>query len=330
MASPSPADGSVARAPVLVIGSANVDVSVRTATLPRAGETVPGDSCVLSVGGKGANQAAAAALLGAPTEFIARIGTDVFAPMVGAALGERGVSTTGVVALDGESTGIAAIYVEHSGQNCIVVVPGANGRLSAADVDRIAPLVASAAIVVLQCEVPWSANLRAVELARAAGVPVLLNPAPSRGLERASLPAGVHYLVPNETEAAAISGMPVRDAREAAACATSLRDDGIGCVIITLGASGCVVADAGGVYAHPAPRVSVVDTTGAGDAFVGCLAAGLAAGCARDVAVRRALLYGSLATTRRGALVSYASGAEFEQVWAASQRAEAPVGGDAQ
>jgi len=298
---------------VLVIGSANVDISVHTAALPGPGETVAGDSCVIGAGGKGANQAAASALCGAPTDFVGRVGADDFAALVLRELARCGVDHERTLALPGHGTGLAAIYVEASGQNCIVVVPGANAAFTPQDIDALEPAIRSAAILVLQCELPLPTVWRAVALAGDCGTPVIFNPAPSHGLDLQALPRGITYFVPNETEAAALTGMAVGDPAQAGRCAQKLRATGIDCVIITRGAAGCVLADGDGLRVYPAPAVAVVDTTGAGDAFIGCLAASLARGLPRDAATQRALAYASLATTRRGAMSSYPGLEAFER-----------------
>ncbi|MBS0394841.1 MAG: ribokinase [Proteobacteria bacterium] len=307
--------GADAIRPVLVVGSANVDVSVTTPSLPRPGETAIGDSSVISVGGKGANQAVAAAACGAPTQFAGAVGDDAFGRMVREALGARGIDTGALAVHPGAATGLAAIYVDHAGQNCIVVVPGANGRLAPAALEALRPRIAAAAVVVLQCEVPLETVYRTAELAAAAGTPVILNPAPAPGLDLARLGRTVTCLVPNETEAAQLAGRPASTAAEAEACAHALRARGPECVIVTRGAQGCLVADAAGTRHYAAPSVHAVDTTGAGDAFVGCLAAALAAGRPLDEAVRRAVLYAALSTTRRGAQVSYPGRAEYDAAW---------------
>jgi len=309
---------------VLVVGSANVDVAVSTATLPRPGETVAGDAAVVSVGGKGANQAAAAAACGARTEFVGRLGNDAFGRMVRADLAARGVILDQLVAVDGAATGLAAIYVDHAGQNCIVVVPGANALLAPADVSGLEPLIAASAVVVLQCETPLATVQRMIELAAACATPVILNPAPSRGLDLRALPRGVSFLVPNESEAAELTGLPVRSLHDAALCAAELRRAGFPGVVITMGALGCVVADEAGSRHIPAYPVKAIDTTGAGDAFIGCFAAALAAGHACDEALRRGALYASLSTTRRGAQLSYPDRQEFEQAWLAQPTAASP------
>jgi ribokinase len=304
-----------AKRSVLVIGSANVDVSVSTPVLPRPGETVFGDGSVISVGGKGGNQAVAAAACGAPTRFVARVGADAFGQMVRDELRASEVDVDEIKALPGVGTGLAAIYVERSGQNCIVVVPGANAELTPADLEAVQPLIRDAAVVVLQCETPLATVYRAIELAAAAGTPVILNPAPYCALELERIARGVTYLVPNETEASQLGGAPVENPGQAEHCAGTLRAQGFECVIITLGAQGCLVADAQPARHFPAHSVTASDTTGAGDAFVGCLAASLATGRPRDEAVRRAIVYSGLSTTKRGAQVSYPRGEDFERVW---------------
>ena len=299
---------------VLVIGSANIDVSVTTDILPRPGETVQGTGSLISVGGKGANQAAAAAAI-APTAFAGCVGNDAFGRMVREELLSRGLDLTALRSVAGVPTGLATIAVDAAAQNCIVVVPGANGSLLPEDIDALRPQIEAAAVLVLQCESPLPSVRRAIELAQVTGTPVILNPAPCHGLKLKDLPRGISYLVPNESEAAELTGLPVGSVAEAMLAAAALRDAGLLCAIITLGAQGCVVADTDGVRHLAAHAVAAIDTTGAGDAFVGCLAASLAAGFARDVAVRRALVHASLSTTRRGAMVSYPSGQECAAAW---------------
>lgn len=299
-------------ATVLVIGSANIDVAVTAPRLPRPGETVSGDRAIVSLGGKGANQAIAAALAGADVQLAARIGGDEFGRMVREAVLARGVGADELATVAGASTGLAAIYVDASGQNCIVVVPGANALLTPTVIQQLAPRIESAAIVVLQCEIPLESVVVAIRIAAAAGVPVVLNPAPVGGLVRESLPAGISYLVPNETEATALTGLPITGVDEAQRCAQRLHAGGVECAIVTLGAQGCVAADRTGVRHFAARRVHAIDTTGAGDAFVGCLAAALVQGHVRDAAIERALVFAALSTTRSGAQVSYPDRASFE------------------
>ena len=305
---------------VLVIGSANVDVAVMTASLPRPGETVIGHGSLISPGGKGSNQAVAAAACGAATRFVGRTGADAFGDIIRKALVAGGVDIEALRALADVPSGLATIGVEDSGRNAIIVVPGANGHLKPRDLDDIAPLIATAAVVVLQCEIPLDTVYRAIELAGASATPVILNPAPYCELDIARIAAGVTYFVPNKTEASRFWGQPVESPQQAADCASWLCAQGIRCVIVTLGEQGCVVADQGAVRHHPAHRVAAVDTTGAGDAFVGCLAASLAAGHAREQSIRRALLYAALSVTARGAQISYPRGEVFERAWREAER----------
>jgi ribokinase len=290
---------------VLVVGSANIDVSVTARALPRRGETVIGTSSAISVGGKGANQAAAAAACGASTQLIARVGTDEFGRMVRDELRARSIGILETKALPDSGTGMAAIYVEDSGDNCIVVVPGANARLGPADIDAGLALIRDAAVVVVQCEIPVETVYRTIELSAEYDIPVILNPAPFHALDLARIARCVTYLVPNETEASQLCGKPVETVNEAKDCASWLHELGIACVIVTLGAQGCVVADNESVRHMAAYRVKAVDTTGAGDAFIGCLAESLAAGRALDESIRRAVIYSALYTTARGALASF-------------------------
>jgi len=303
---------------VLVVGSANVDVSVRTAVLPRPGETVIGHGSLISLGGKGANQAVAAVACGAATRIVGRVGADAFGRMIRDGLTERHVNIDELRSVADGATGLATISVEDSSKNCIIVVPGANSRLTPSDLDAVAPLIQSAAVVVLQCEIPMETTYHAIEIAARSRGLVILNPAPYRGLDLARIAGAVSYLVPNETEAAQIVGRPVVTVEDAKDCAASLQSEGIECVIVTLGAQGAVVADDQPARHYPGHRVDAIDTTGAGDAFVGCLAASLAVGRSRDESMRRALLYSALSTTQRGAQVSYPRAEVFERAWHAA------------
>jgi len=298
---------------VLVIGSANVDVSVSTASLPRPGETVIGKDSFISLGGKGANQAAASAACGVGTYFVGRVGDDAFGRMVTEGLRGRGVIVEELKALGGVATGVATIGVDDSGRNCIIVVPGANARLTPADVEALEPQIRNSSALVLQCEIPMDTVYRAIDLGAECGKPVILNPAPYCGLDLGRIARAVTYLVPNETEASQIGGRPVDTVDQARECGAWLHAQGIECVIITLGEKGCVAVDDRSARHFAGHRVAAIDTTGAGDAFVGCLAAALAAGRPRDEAIARAVLYSALSTTRRGAQASYPQLEEFER-----------------
>lgn len=292
-----PAD---AGAPVVVLGSVNLDTVLRCARLPLPGETVQGHALDRHPGGKGANQAVAARRLGAAVQFIGCIGDDEAGRISLAALADEGVGTAGVRRVDGP-TGIALVLVEDAGQNCIALHPGANALLDCAQVESQAATIRAARALVCQLETPQEATWQAVAIARAAGVRVLLNPAPAQALEPARL-AEVDVLVPNESEAlglARLAGHAPANAREAA---MQLRAAGVGTVVVTLGEQGVLVADAAGLRSFAAPRVKACDTSGAGDTFLGALAVALGSGAALDEAVGWAQAAAALSVTRRGTM----------------------------
>lgn len=297
---------------IAVVGSANTDLVVRAPRIPVAGETVLGGDFLIAGGGKGANQAVAAARLGAEVTLVARLGTDDFGGRALDACGREGIHTEFVVRDEHEPSGVALIVVDGAGENAIAVAPGANGRLSAADVDLAADAIGAADALLLQLEVPLEAVRRAAEIARAADVPVILNPAPARPLDPELL-ALVTVLTPNAGEAASLSGVRVEGPDSAREAALRLGALGVRDVVITLGADGALVAEgaaeatAGGAVEPEAwPvleswRVDPVDTTAAGDAFNGGLAVALGRGEPLLEAARFASLAGALAATRAGA-----------------------------
>jgi len=260
------------RPSLVVVGSANVDLMLTVPHLPRPGETVAGDQFASAPGGKGANQAVAAARLGADVRFGACVGDDAFGRMMLEALQASAVGTDGVRVLPGSATGVAMILVDAAAENCIALAPGANAALSSADVIRLQPTIAGASLLVCQLESPLATVRAAIEAAHAAAVPVLLNPAPARELDP-SLLRLVRFLVPNESEASALTGISVVDAPSAEQAARLLLEQGVQTVLMTLGARGVLLAERGRFEHLPAPRVDAVDTTGAGDTFVGAFAA---------------------------------------------------------
>lgn len=297
-----------------MIGSVNADVSVWVPSAPRPGETVLGRRAALHPGGKGANQAVQAARLGARVRLVGRIGRDVLGEVVVGSLAGAGVELDALLR-DGETeTGVASIWIDDSGENRIVVAPGANARLSADDVDACRSVIAGASLVACQLEVPFEAVERACASAGEAGVPVLLNPAPARALP-ASLLRAVEWLVPNAVEAEALCGVEVTRVESGLAAARALRERGPRGVIVTLGAAGAVVS-APGLEEHvPAvPVAALVDTTAAGDAFCGALAAELARGVAVLEAVHFAVAAGAVAVGAAGAQPSLGDRAAVEAV----------------
>lgn len=286
---------------IAVVGSLNADVSVWMGSVPRPGETALGTRAALYAGGKGANQAVQAARVGARAQLVGRIGRDVLGEVVAASIAEAGVGLDCVVRDSEAGTGVASIWIDGSGENRIVVAPGANGRLSAADVEAGRQAIAGAGLVACQLEVPLEAVERASQIAREHGVPLLLNPAPARALP-ASLLRTVEWLVPNAVEAEVLSGVGVTGVESGLAAARALRALGPRGVVVTLGPLGAVVS-APGVEEHvpPVPVANVVDTTAAGDAFCGALAAELARGVGVGDAVRFAAAAGAVAVGVAGA-----------------------------
>jgi ribokinase len=280
---------------VVIVGSVNMDLVVRCEHLPRPGETVIGRDFRTVPGGKGANQAVAAARLGACVEFIGCVGTDAFGDQAAAALRAEGVDLAHLGRVADAATGVAVISVSDAGENSIAVAPGANHKITPRDIDAASARIASAAMLVCQLETPLAVVQRAIEIASAAAVPVLMNPAPAQPLPDALL-AMVTLLVPNEGEAAALAGVSrVTDA------AVALRARGARTVLVTLGADGVLHADQRGVLQYAAYPAYAVDTTGAGDAFVGALAAACAAGDELTAAVDFAQRAAAVSVQRHGA-----------------------------
>ena len=291
------------RAKLLVLGSLNLDLVLHVPRMPAAGETLASDASATFCGGKGANQAVACARMGAAVSMIGRIGDDPAGAMLRTALTDEGIDPAGVVVTEGVASGTAAILLTPDGQNRIILAAGANGRVSPRDVAAQATLFESAHMLVCQLEVPLETVEAATTLAASLGVRVLLNPAPARLLPPELL-ARVDYLVPNESEAAALTGIDVRDVASATEAALVLRGQGVGVVVITLGASGILIADARGSRHMRALPTDVVDTTAAGDSFIGGFAAGLAEGMDIDAAAQLGLRVARLCVARAGAQAS--------------------------
>ena len=286
-------------AEVVVVGSLNIDLIVHAPRLPRAGETLAGTRFFTDQGGKGANQAVAAARIGARVAMVGRLGRDVHGERLRAALHEDRIDSSAVGTDEAHATGVASIIVAAGGENCIVVVPGANHALLPAHVDAATAVIGAAKVVVLQLEVPMAVVTRTLQIARRAGVATLLNAAPAAPLT-ADQYASVDWLVVNEGEAADLLGSAVESEAEALAAALALRERGPRHVVLTRGAAGLVHASHEGATRHAAPRVDAVDTTGAGDTFVGALAASLAAGLPPAAALRWGQAAAAIATTRAG------------------------------
>jgi ribokinase len=295
--------------PVLVIGSLNMDLVARCARLPAKGQTVFGSDFFTAPGGKGANQAAAAARLGARVAMAGCVGHDDFGTALTAGLRAAGIATENVVPVD-RPTGTALITIDAEGANTIVVISGANGACDTAMVDRALAGAEGPGILLLQHEIPEATNAHAVRAARAAGWFVILNPAPAAPLPVDLLPC-IDLLVPNETEAAALTGRSVSSRGDALAAARQLLGQGARRVVITLGGDGVLYCDATDSLHTPAVAVQAVDTTAAGDAYIGALGAALAEGREPRDCLGFAAAAAALSVTRLGAQPSLASRAEL-------------------
>ncbi len=298
---------------ILVVGSSNTDMVVRVERVPRAGETVLGGSFLTAGGGKGANQAVAAAKAGGQVTFLGRVGRDVYGDEARARLRGYGIETKFVGRDEKEPSGVALILVAGNGENSIAVAAGANGKLSAADVREAKAAFVGAGVMVAQLEVPLPAVREAVRLARAQGVRVSLNPAPARVLPDALL-RQVAVLTPNETEAELLTGIAVRNAATARRAAEALLARGVGAVIVTLGARGALLATRDGARLIAGFRMKAVDTTAAGDTFNGALAVAWAEGQSLEEAVRFANAAAAISVTRKGAQPSVPERAEILRV----------------
>jgi ribokinase len=289
---------------ITVVGSANIDLTFRACHLPRPGETVCGSDFYRGFGGKGANQAVAAARLGADVAFVGRVGTDEFGREIREQLVREGVDVTYLLADPDRPTGTAAILVDDMGENAIVGVPGANLGLTPGDIRAAAPLLQSSAIVLAPCELMIETVSEAFQIAHAAGVQCVFNPAPARELPRAMLD-WIDLIVPNESELRTLTGRPTGTFEEVAAAAAAIGTPTQSSVIATLGARGVVVVRPGGWEHIPGIAVRAVDTSGAGDAFCGALVAYLAAGDPIDEAARKANVVAAMSVTRCGTQASF-------------------------
>ena len=294
---------------IVVIGSINMDLVLRVPRMPLPGETLTGGAFRTIPGGKGANQAVACARLsgkvaagGQQVAMIGCVGDDAFGATLRAALVGDGIIDSHITTLPGVASGIASILVDDNGQNSIVIAGGANDLLSPAHIDAAKELIEQADIVVLQLETPMATVVHAIKLARSLGKTVVLNPAPA-----ASLPAGVlelvDYLIPNEIEAAMLAGVSPEGA-DAKALAAALQKLGSDNVIITLGSKGVHAALYGGDYTFPAEAVQAVDTTAAGDTFIGGFVAGLASGMDEAEAISQGQRAAAWSVTKPGAQTS--------------------------
>ena len=291
---------------IVVIGSSMTDLVTNVTRMPERGETIEAPSFFIAHGGKGANQAVAAAKLGSRVLFVGKVGEDAFGAAALENFSAHRIDTrfTGIV--PGVASGVAPIFVEPGGENRILIIKGANDRLTPDDVDAARDELAHCDAIVLQLEVPLTTVYRAIELGAQLDRTVIVNPAPATrelALERLR---GVAFVVPNQTELALLSGMPCATPGDAQAAARTLLAAGVGTVIVTLGAAGALIVTPGGAQHVAAPAVTAVDTTGAGDAFIGCFAHTYAHAHDVGAAVDAAIRYASDSVTRPGSQISFA------------------------
>jgi ribokinase len=301
---------------IVVVGSVNLDLVCTGKKIPVPGETVTGDKFQTFHGGKGANQAVAVGRLGHPVSMIAKVGDDDFGKRLRQGLRDAGVNVRSVGTALGAASGVALISVDRKGQNSITVIPGANGTLMPKDLESCLPQLRSAGIILTQLETPLETVEQLCGLAQRFGVPLMLDPAPARALSRKILQQ-VTYLTPNEAEACALRGIPYRDLNQAAAreCAEELLGKGPSNVVVKMGGRGAFVATKDGLRRMvPSFKVKVVDSTAAGDAFNGGMAAALMRGSAIEDAVRFGAAVAGVAVTRAGAQPAMPSEEEVQQL----------------
>ena len=284
----------------MVLGSINMDLVVKVASLPRAGDTVLGDRLLTIPGGKGANQAVAAARLGADVRMIGRVGNDAFGAELVAGLREDGIDTTGVAVDEGDASGVALIVVDRGGENQITVAPGANGKVGDEEIARLRDGLESGDVVVMQLEIPMPAVQTAIGAAHEAGARVILNAAPSGAMAGRQVPS-VDLLIVNEGEAEQLGGVALVNAVEA--------------LVVTLGAAGSVLYEKNKATPIQPQKVDAVDATAAGDAFVGAVAFALARGASLVEAVRLGGAAGAAAATKVGARPSLPTPADLKRLF---------------
>lgn len=301
------------KARIVVVGSANVDLTTFTDKFPKPGETLFGKSFDLGFGGKGANQAVAAAYCGADVHMVARVGDDLFGPATIKNFKRLGIGAKHVKSVKG-SSGVAPIFVEANGQNRILVVKGANDKLTPKAVNKAKSLLKKADMIVMQFEIPLETIYHTVTLAKRYKIPVILNPAPAMQVDLDKIQS-VDYFIPNETEAEAITGKKVKTVDDAKQCAEYLMSKGLRRVILTLGERGALLANRDGMELVAPFEVKAIDSTGAGDAFIGSFAVFLGEGYDERDAIARANLYAAMSTMGIGTQKSFVKRRRFEREW---------------
>ncbi|MSO21650.1 MAG: ribokinase [Acidobacteria bacterium] len=296
---------------ICVVGSSNLDLISYVPRLPRMGETLHGSRFQMGYGGKGANQAVMAAKLGAQVAMVTKVGQDVFGDNTRSNFERWGIDTRHVLSTDQAFSGVASIAVGPGGENSITIVAGANDLLTEADIEAARPVIASAQVLICQLEIPLETTLAALRLAHESGVQTILNPAPARSSLSAEIFRHSDVFCPNETEAELLTGQRVGTMEEVEAVARILLDRGAHAVILTLGDRGSLLVAASETAHVPAPRVKPVDTTGAGDAFVGSLAYFWAAGQPLTEAMRRANIIAATSVESLGTQISFPAASDL-------------------
>jgi ribokinase len=294
---------STGKSKITVIGSSNTDMVIITETLPKHGETLLGGKFFMNPGGKGANQAVAAARLGGEVSFVAKTGSDVFGQQAKELFIREGIDARAVFTDQENPSGVALINVDSHGENCIAVAPGANDNLSVKDIDSSKNQIFDSGIILLQLEIPIETVEYAVDLAFGSGKKVILNPAPARKLPE-NLYKQLYLITPNETEAEVLTGIQVNDESSAQKASEIMMAKGTQNVIITMGSRGSYVFTGGKGRIIPAPEVKAIDTTAAGDVFNGALCVAIAEGLLIPEAVTFANKAASISVTRLGAQAS--------------------------
>ena len=296
---------------IVVVGSTNTDMVIKASHLPQPGETILGGTFFMSAGGKGANQAVAAARLGGSVLFIAKTGYDIFAKQSIDLFEKEGIDISGIQRDHYQPSGVALITVDDDGENCIVVAPGANAALSPSDIDEVKDKIENASLLLAQLETPIETVEHVANIAASAKIKFILNPAPAAKLADELL-TKVSIITPNQTEAEMLTGIQVTDGSSARQAANFLHSKGIETVIITMGAAGAFVLHEDKYSMIPGHKVNVVDTTAAGDVFNGALLVALSEGAGMDDAVIFACSAAAISVTRLGAQASAPTRAEVE------------------
>jgi len=290
---------------IAVIGSSMVDLIAYTDVVPKAGETLEAKEFKMGCGGKGANQAVAAALLGSDVIMMARVGDDAFADNTIANFQSYGVNTDLVEKVTGISSGVAPIWVDKDSQNRILIIPGANKHLLPRDIDAASERLSKCSMIILQLEIPLETVYHAIDFGNAHNIPVILNPAPATTALDLDYACKCDFFVPNETELEILTGLPVDSLDEIELAAQTLMDKGLKNLIVTLGERGALHMHGSEKTYYPAPKVNAVDTTGAGDAFIGCFAQSYVSSGDIATSIQRAIVYASHSVTGKGTQTSY-------------------------